>query len=46
MLETYEAYADYEDVAAMTEELVAYVARETVGATTARDRLLAARGGG
>jgi lysyl-tRNA synthetase class 2 len=30
MLETYEAYADYVDVAAMTEELVAYVARETV----------------
>jgi len=31
MLETYEAYADYMDVAAMTEELVAYAARETVG---------------
>ena len=27
MLETYEAYADYEDVMAMTEELVAYAAR-------------------
>jgi lysyl-tRNA synthetase, class II len=31
MLETYEAYADYFDVAAMTEELVAYAARETIG---------------
>jgi lysyl-tRNA synthetase, class II len=31
MLETYEAYADYLDVAAMTEELVATVARETIG---------------
>jgi lysyl-tRNA synthetase class 2 len=31
MLETYEAYADYMDVAAMTEELVAHVARETIG---------------
>jgi lysyl-tRNA synthetase class 2 len=31
MLETYEAYADYQQVANMTEELVAYVARETVG---------------
>jgi lysyl-tRNA synthetase class 2 len=34
MLETYEAYADYNDVAAMTEELVAYVARETIGSLT------------
>ena len=31
MLETYEAYADYTDVAAMLEALVAAVARETVG---------------
>ena len=31
MLETYEAYGDYLDVAAMTEELVATVARETIG---------------
>jgi lysyl-tRNA synthetase class 2 len=31
MLETYEAYADYLDVAAMTEELVATVARKTIG---------------
>jgi lysyl-tRNA synthetase class 2 len=31
MLETYEAYADYNDVAAMTEELVAHVAREVTG---------------
>jgi lysyl-tRNA synthetase, class II len=34
MLETYEAYADYLDVAAMTEELVAAVATETLGTTT------------
>jgi lysyl-tRNA synthetase class 2 len=34
MLETYEAYADYLDVAAMTEELVAHAARETVGTLT------------
>jgi lysyl-tRNA synthetase class 2 len=34
MLETYEAYADYLDVAAMTEELVAHAARETLGTTT------------
>jgi lysyl-tRNA synthetase class 2 len=34
MLETYEAYADYTDVAAMTEELVAYAALETIGTTT------------
>jgi len=33
MLETYEAYADYEDVAAMTEQLVAHAARETIGST-------------
>jgi len=33
MLETYEAYADYMDVATMTEELVAHVARETIGTT-------------
>jgi lysyl-tRNA synthetase class 2 len=34
MLETYEAYADYLDVARMTEELVAFVARDASGATT------------
>jgi lysyl-tRNA synthetase class 2 len=34
MLETYEAYADYLDVAAMTEEMVAYVANEALGRTT------------
>jgi lysyl-tRNA synthetase, class II len=34
MLETYEAYADYLDVAAMTEELVAAAAMETLGSTT------------
>jgi lysyl-tRNA synthetase class 2 len=33
MLETYEAYADYLDVAAMTEELVAHVAQEARGTT-------------
>jgi lysyl-tRNA synthetase class 2 len=31
MLETYEAYADYLDVAKMAEELVAYVAEQTIG---------------
>jgi lysyl-tRNA synthetase class 2 len=34
MLETYEAWADYEDVAAMTEELVAHAAEQTLGGTT------------
>jgi lysyl-tRNA synthetase class 2 len=34
MLETYEAYADYLDVARMTEELVSYVCQETLGRTT------------
>jgi lysyl-tRNA synthetase class 2 len=34
MLETYEAYADYEDVARMTEELVAIVAEEALGRRT------------
>ena len=34
MLESYEAYADYLDVAKMTEELVAAVAREALGRTT------------
>jgi lysyl-tRNA synthetase, class II len=38
MLETYEAYADYLDVAAMTEELVAHVAQETLGRTTVQSR--------
>ena len=33
LLETYEAYADYNDVAAMVEEMVAFVAREVLGAT-------------
>ena len=36
MLETYEAYADYNDVAAMCEELVAYGAPARLGATTSR----------
>jgi lysyl-tRNA synthetase, class II len=34
MLETYEAFADYHDVAAMCEQLVAHVAQETLGRTT------------
>jgi lysyl-tRNA synthetase class 2 len=33
MMESYEAYADYNDVAAMVEELVAAVAREVLGTT-------------
>jgi lysyl-tRNA synthetase class 2 len=33
MLEWYEAYADYEDTMARVEDLVATVARETIGAT-------------
>jgi lysyl-tRNA synthetase, class II len=33
MLETYEAWADYEDVAAMTEALVAHAAEQTTGST-------------
>jgi lysyl-tRNA synthetase class 2 len=33
MLETYEAYADYEDVMRMTEEMVASVAQEALGTT-------------
>jgi lysyl-tRNA synthetase, class II len=34
MLETYQAWADYEEVAAMTEQLVAYAAEQTLGGTT------------
>ncbi len=33
MLETYEAYADYEDVMRMTEQMVAHVAQEALGTT-------------
>ncbi len=33
MLETYEAYADYEDVMRMTEEMVAHAAQEALGTT-------------
>jgi lysyl-tRNA synthetase, class II len=33
MMESYEAYADYNDVASMVEELVSWVANETVGTT-------------
>jgi lysyl-tRNA synthetase class 2 len=34
MLETYEAYADYNDVAEMCEQLVSHVAQESLGRTT------------
>ena len=34
MLESYEAYADYNDVMAMVEEMVASVARDVAGSTT------------
>ncbi|MGH9117770.1 MAG: lysine--tRNA ligase [Acidimicrobiales bacterium] len=34
MLELYQAYADYGDMMALTEELVAHLARELVGTTT------------
>src|SRR5690606_28408890 len=34
MLETYEAYADYNDVARMVEEMVTNVAREALGTFT------------
>ncbi len=33
MLETYEAFADYEDVMRMTEEMVAFAAQEALGTT-------------
>ena len=33
LLESYEAYADYNDVMAMVEEMVAYAAREVLGTT-------------
>lgn len=33
MFELYEAYADYEDMMALTEELVSYVAQKTLGTT-------------
>ena len=33
MLESYQAYADYNDVMKMGEEMVAYIARETLGTT-------------
>jgi lysyl-tRNA synthetase class 2 len=38
MLETYEAYADYHDVARMVEEMVSSVAREILGGTVFRFR--------
>ncbi|WP_428701067.1 lysine--tRNA ligase [Staphylococcus coagulans] len=34
MTELYEAYADYKDIMALTEELVAHVARKVLGTTT------------
>jgi lysyl-tRNA synthetase class 2 len=34
MLECYQAYADYNDMMELTEELIAYVARELTGGTT------------
>ncbi|MBC7324364.1 MAG: lysine--tRNA ligase, partial [Moorella sp. (in: Bacteria)] len=34
MLELYQAYADYEDMMGLCEELVAFVARESLGTTT------------
>jgi len=34
MLESYEAYADYNDVMGMLEEMVAYVAQQVLGTTT------------
>ena len=34
MLELYEAYADYNDIMALTENLVAHVAKEVLGTTT------------
>jgi lysyl-tRNA synthetase class 2 len=34
MLELYQAYADYDDMMALTEELVAYLAQELCGSTT------------
>ncbi|CEG29582.1 lysine--tRNA ligase [Bacillus sp. B-jedd] len=33
MIELYEAYADYEDIMSLTEQLIAHVAREVLGAT-------------
>jgi lysyl-tRNA synthetase class 2 len=34
MIELYEAYADYEDIMALTENLVAHIAEEVLGTTT------------
>ncbi|MBI2322343.1 MAG: lysine--tRNA ligase [Chloroflexi bacterium] len=33
MMESYEAYADYRDVMAMTEEMVAFIAQQAIGTT-------------
>lgn len=34
MIELYEAYADYKDIMALTENLIAYIANEVLGTTT------------
>ena len=34
MIELYEAYADYQDIMALTENLVAHIAQEVLGTTT------------
>lgn len=34
MIELYEAYADYEDIMALTENLIAHIAKEVLGKTT------------
>ncbi len=36
MLELYEAYADYNDVMALTENMIAHIAQEVLGSTTVR----------
>lgn len=34
MIELYEAYADYQDIMSLTEELIAYIAKDVLGKTT------------
>ena len=34
MIELYEAYADYKDIMALTEEMIAHIAKEVLGTTT------------
>lgn len=36
MIELYEAYADYRDIMSLTENLVAYIAKDVLGTTTVR----------